>query len=339
MADQANSFSFGVLGAPGEPFSWLRLPLLGAISAYALGGGLAMAGLAAEPPAGRGTALAPITLAEQPTAEQPSPEQPSPEQQEATQALDQAEASLAQQLANPVAALVSIPFQWNWDDRIGAREDINRLTLNIQPVVPINLSKDWNLISRTILPVIHQSDANSTINQGRFDNGVDFGDTVQSLFVSPSRPGPWGLIWGLGPVALLPTGTNTFTTANQWALGPTAVVLKQSGRWTVGVLANHLWSVQNRGRLADVNNSFVQPFISYTTPTAWTATLQTETSYDWQNEQLAVPINFVITKILKLGDQLVSVGAGVRYWAEGPEQGPHGWAGRVVFTLLLPKKS
>ena len=334
MADQASSFSFGLMGAHGEPLSWLRSTLLGAISAYALGGPFAMAGLGAEPPADRATVLAPITLAEQPIAEQPSPEQ-----KEATQALDQAEASLAQQLANPVAALVSIPFQWNWDDRIGAREDINRLSLNIQPVVPINLSKDWNLISRTILPVIHQSDANSTSNQGRFDNGVDFGDTVQSLFLSPSRPGPWGLIWGVGPVALLPTGTNTFTTANQWALGPTGVVLKQSGRWTVGVLANHLWSVQNRGRLDDVNNSFVQPFVSYTTPTAWTATLQTETSYDWQGEQWAVPINFVVTKILKLGDQLVSVGAGVRYWAEGPEQGPHGWAGRVVFTLLLPKKS
>lgn len=338
MADQASPFC-AVLRPFCERFSWSRLALFGSIAAYTLGAPLAMAGFGAEPPADRGIALAPITLAEQPTAEQPTAEQPSPEQQEATQALDQAEASLAQQLANPVAALVSIPFQWNWDDRIGAREDINRLTLNIQPVVPINLSKDWNLISRTILPVIHQSDANSTINHGRFDNGVDFGDTVQSLFLSPSRPGPWGLIWGLGPAALLPTGTNTFTTTNQWALGPTGVVLKQSGPWTVGVLANHLWSVQNRGRLDDVNNSFVQPFISYTTPTAWTATLQTETSYDWQNEQLAVPINFVVTKILKLGDQLVSVGAGVRYWAEGPEQGPQGWAGRVVFTLLLPKKS
>ena len=343
MADQA-SRSCAVPRAFSESRSWSRLALFGGIAAYALGAPLAMAGLGAEPPAERGIALAPITLAEQPTAElptaeQPTAAQPSPEQQEATQALDKTEASLAQQLANPVAALISIPFQWNWDDRIGAREDINRLTLNIQPVVPINLSKDWNLISRTILPVIHQSDANSTINQGRFDNGVDFGDTVQSLFLSPSRPGPWGLIWGLGPVALLPTGTNTFTTANQWALGPTGVVLKQSGRWTVGVLANHLWSVQNRGRLDDVNNSFVQPFISYTTPTAWTATLQTETSYDWQAEQLTVPINFIVGKVFKLGDQLVSVGAGVRYWAEGPEQGPKGWAGRVLFTLLLPKKS
>lgn len=333
MADQASP-SCAALRAFSERLSCSRFSLLSAIAAYALGAPLAMAGLGAEPPSDRGAALAPITLAEQPTAEQPSPEQ-----KEATRSLDQQEASLAQQLANPVAALVSIPFQWNWDDRIGAREDINRLTLNIQPVVPINLSKDWNLISRTILPVIHQSDANSTINQGRFDNGVDFGDSVQSLFLSPSRPGPWGLIWGLGPVAMLPTGTNTFTTANQWALGPTGVVLKQSGPWTVGVLANHLWSVQNRGRLADVNNSFVQPFISYTTPNAWTATLQTETSYDWQGEQWAVPVNFVVTKILKLGDQLVSVGAGVRYWAEGPQQGPHGWAGRVVFTLLLPKKS
>ena len=333
MADQASP-SCIVQRARSERLSWSHPGLLGGISAFALVVPLAMAGLGAEPPSDQGIVLAPITLAAQPTAEQPSPEQ-----KEATQALDKEEASLAQQLANPVAALVSIPFQWNWDDRIGAREDINRLTLNIQPVVPINLSKDWNLISRTILPVIHQNDANSTINQGRFDNGVDFGDTVQSLFLSPSRPGPWGLIWGLGPVALLPTGTNTFTTANQWALGPTGVVLKQSGPWTVGVLANHLWSVQNRGRLDDVNNSFVQPFISYTTPTAWTATLQTETNYDWQGQQWSVPINFVVTKILKLGDQLVSVGAGVRYWAEGPEQGPHGWAGRVVFTLLLPKKS
>jgi hypothetical protein len=333
MADQAH-LCCDVLGAPRGPFFWLRLPLLGAMAAYALGAPLAMAGLAVEKLPEGGSVLAPITLAEQATAEQPSSEQ-----KEVKQALDQEEESLAKKLANPVAALISIPFQWNWDDRIGANEDISRLTLNIQPVIPINLSKDWNLISRTILPVIHQNDANGRINQNRFDNGVDFGDSLQSLFLSPATPGQFGLIWGLGPVALLPTGTNTFTTANQWALGPTGVVLKQSGPWTVGVLANHLWSVQNRGRLSDVNTSFVQPFVSYTTPSAWSATLQTETTYDWQGQQWAVPINLVVTKILKLGDQLVSVGAGVRYWAQGPELGPHGWAGRLVFTLLLPKKS
>jgi len=333
MANQANLSCDG-LGAARGPITWLRLPLLGAISAFAVGAPLAMAGLAAENLPDRGNALAPITLADQTAAEQPSPEQ-----KEVKQALDQEEASLAKKLANPVAALISIPFQFNWDDRFGAREDISRMTLNIQPVIPINLSKDWNLISRTILPVIHQNDANAELNQGRFDNGIDFGDSVQSLFLSPATPGKFGLIWGLGPVALLPTGTNTFTTANQWALGPTGVVLKQSGPWTVGVLANHLWSVQNRGRLSDVNTSFVQPFVSYTTPSAWSATLQTETTYDWQGEQWAVPINFLVGKVLKLGDQLVSVGAGVRYWAQGPEQGPHGWAGRVVFTILLPKKS
>ena len=266
-------------------------------------------------------------------------EKPSPEQSEANQRVTQQEADLARQLANPVAALISIPFQWNWDDRIGAREDIQRMTLNIQPVVPISLSKDWNLISRTILPVIHQQDDNGRLNQGHFDNTLDFGDSVQSLFLSPALPGPRGWIWGVGPVALLPTGTTTFTTANQWALGPTGVLLKQRGPWTFGVLANHLWSVQNKGQLADINTSFMQPFISYTTPSAWSATLQTETTYDWQDQQWAVPINFVVTKILKIGDQLVSVGGGVRYWAEGPDRGPHGWAGRLVFTLLLPKKS
>ena len=333
MADQAH-LSCDVLGGSRGPLSWLRPPLLGALSAYALVAPLAMAGLAVEKLPEGGSVLAPITLAEETTAELPSPEQ-----QEAKQTLVNDEEALAKKLANPVAALISIPFQWNWDDRFGAREDISRLTLNIQPVIPINLSKDWNLISRTILPVIHQNDANGRINQNRFDNGVDFGDTLQSLFLSPATPGKFGLIWGLGPVALLPTGTNTFTTANQWALGPTGVVLKQSGPWTVGVLANHLWSVQNRGRLSNVNTSFVQPFVSYTTPSAWSATLQTETTYDWQGEQWAIPINFLVGKVLKLGDQLVSVGAGVRYWAQGPEQGPHGWAGRVVFTILLPKKS
>lgn len=333
MADHA-SLACDVLGAPRGPVDRLRLPLMGAITAYALGAPLATASLGAETLPNPAAALAPITLADQTAAEQPSPEQ-----KEATQALDKEEASIAKKLANPVAALISIPFQWNWDDRIGAREDISRLTLNIQPVIPFSLSKDWNLISRTILPVIHQNDDNGRINQNRFDNGVDFGDSLQSLFLSPATPGKLGLIWGLGPVALLPTGTNTFTTANQWALGPTGVVLKQKGPWTVGVLANHLWSVQNHGRLSDVNTSFVQPFISYTTPSAWSATLQTETTYDWQGQQWAVPINLLVAKILKVGDQLVSVGAGVRYWAQGPEQGPHGWAGRVVFTLLLPKKS
>jgi hypothetical protein len=293
-----------------------------------------VAGLAAETLPDRESVLAPITLAEQTSAEQPSPEQ-----KEAKQALGNDEEALAKKLANPVAALVSIPFQWNWDDRIGAGEDISRLTLNIQPVIPFSLSKDWNLITRTILPVIHQNDANSSINQGSLDNSVDFGDTLESIFLSPVNPGKLGIIWGLGPVAMVPTGTNTFTTANQWALGPTGVALKQSGPWTVGVLANHLWSVQNRGRLSDINTSFVQPMLTYTTPSAWSATLSSETTYNWQDEQWSVPINLTVAKILKLGDQLVSIGAGVRYWVQGPEQGPHGWGGRVLFTLLLPKKS
>jgi hypothetical protein len=238
---------------------------------------------------------------------------------------------LAKKLANPVSSLISVPFQFNVDQRIGTQENVQRATLNIQPVVPFTLSKDWNLISRTILPVVNfQGQAGPATGQ------VNFGDTVQSLFFSPVRPGPGGLIWGVGPVALLPTGTGELSGIHQWGLGPNAVALVQRGPWTVGVLANHLWSVANNGSIANMNATFLQPIITYTTPTAWSFTLNTESTYDWNANQWAVPINFVVSKVTKVGSQLVQLGAGVRYWVDGPESGPHGWGGRLVVALLFP---
>ncbi len=87
----------------------------------------------------------------------------------------------------------------------------------------------------------------------------------------------------------------------------------------------------------DVNATFLQPFLSCTTPTAWTFSLNTESTYDWDTDQWTAPINGVVTKMTKIGSQLVSVGAGVRYWAEGPDNGPEGWGARLVLTLLFPK--
>lgn len=241
------------------------------------------------------------------------------------------EEELAKKLQNPVAALISVPFQLNYDQNIGPEDDGYRWTLNIQPVIPFSLSDGWNLISRTILPVIQQDD----IFPGAGDQ-TGIGDVVQSLFLSPAAP--WsGWIWGAGPVFLLPTGSDELLSADKWGAGPTAVALRQQGPWTYGALANHIWSFAGDGDRADVNATFLQPFLSYTTSTAWTFAVNTESTYDWEIEDWSVPINMVISKVTKIEGQLVSFGGGVRYWATTPDSGPEGFGFRFVVTLLFPK--
>jgi hypothetical protein len=241
------------------------------------------------------------------------------------------DAELAKKLANPVAALISVPFQFNYDQNIGAARGGERWQLNIQPVLPVDLNPEWNLISRTILPVVWQDEIYPSAGR---QSGI--GDIVQSVFFSPKAPTAGGWIWGAGPVFLLPTGSDDMLTVKKWGVGPTGVALKQDGPWTYGLLANHIWSFAGSGK-QDVNATFVQPFVSYTTPTAWSFSLNTESTYDWEYEQWAVPINASVSKVTKVGGQLMSFGAGVRYWADGPEGGPHGWGFRLIVTLLFPR--
>jgi hypothetical protein len=250
----------------------------------------------------------------------------------ADQAAEPSEASLAMQLSNPVAALISVPLQLNYDQDIGPVDDGDRWLLNVQPVIPFDLNDDWNLISRTILPVVRQSDV---FPGAGTQTGA--GDVVQSLFFSPKAPTASGWIWGAGPVLLLPTGSNDLLTTDKWGAGPTAVVLKQSNGWTRGVLANHLWSFAGDDDRADVNATFLQPFLTYTTPTQWTFALNTESTYDWEAEQWSVPINANVSKLTRFGTQLVSLGGGVRYWADSPDSGAEGLGLRITVTLLFPR--
>jgi hypothetical protein len=239
--------------------------------------------------------------------------------------------ALAKKLSNPVAALISVPFQLNYDQDIGPTKDGERLQLNLQPVVPITLSADWNLISRTILPLIDQDD----VPVGNDESGL--GDVVQSAFFSPKEPTAGGWIWGAGPVLLLPTASDDVLGADKWGLGPTAVVLKQIGPWTVGGLANHLWSVAGDDDRSDISATFVQPFVTYTTSAAWTYALNTEATYDWKGNDWGVPLNASVSKLTRLGKLPVSLGGGLRYWAEHAENGPEGLAFRVSLTLLFPR--
>ncbi|MBT8145712.1 MAG: transporter [Gammaproteobacteria bacterium] len=247
-------------------------------------------------------------------------------------AIAEDEADLAKKLANPVASLISVPVQANYDENIGVNDAGSVWRTNIQPVIPLSIGNDWNLISRTILPIINQDDIPTP---GAGESGV--GDIVQSFFFSPKNPTKNGLIWGVGPVLLLDTASDARLGAEQWGAGPTGVVLKQEGPWTYGLLANHIESFSGKDARADVSATFLQPFMSYITPTKMTYGLSTESTYDWETRQWAVPINLTANQLLKTGKQIYQVGGGVRYWAESTRTGPEGWGLRLQLTLLFPK--
>jgi len=245
------------------------------------------------------------------------------------EAADQ-EAELAKKLQNPVASLISVPLQFNWDTGIGP-EDASRYTLNVQPVIPFSIGKEWNLITRTIVPFIY---AESPVAGGDHKSGL--GDIVQSFFLSPKAPTSGGWIWGAGPVLLYPSATERALGSEKWGAGPTAVMLKQDSGWTYGLLANHIWSFAGRDSRADVSATFLQPFVSYTTKTYTTFGLNTESTYDWKNSQWTVPINLTVSQLLKLGNQPISLQLGGRYYAEKPDGGPD-WGLRFNVTFLFPK--
>jgi hypothetical protein len=203
---------------------------------------------------------------------------------------------LAKQLSNPVASLISVPIQNNYDWGLGPGGKGDQYKVNIQPVIPITLSSDWNVISRTIMPIIVQHNAvpapaaNDHVQSG-------LGDITQSLFFSPKTPGKGGLIWGVGPAFLLPTATDKALGSGKWGVGPTLVVLKQAGPWTVGALANHIWSIAGEDNRDNVSATFLQPFVSFATKKAMTLTVNLESSYDWEHKQWTVPMNLSIAQL------------------------------------------
>jgi len=249
-------------------------------------------------------------------------------------------AELAKKLNNPISDLVSVPFQFNWENGIG-NPDQTRFILNVQPVMPFTLNEKWNLIARIVAPLISQVPI--------FTNGVGtsgIGDPLVSFFLSPAEG---SITWGVGPALGLPSTHDPTLGSEKWAAGPTFVVLKQRAGWTVGALANQIWSFAGNPARSAVNQMFLQPFVAYTTKDLWTIAVNSETTANWEVDspnRWNVPVNFMVSKLSTFGTFPASYQFGWGYFFAQPDSiGPAGehsfgatWKVRGTITILLPKK-
>jgi hypothetical protein len=238
---------------------------------------------------------------------------------------------LAKKLSNPISDLVSVPFQFNWENGVGPDNGM-RTVLNIQPVVPFKISDKWNMIERWIMPYVSQPEY--------LNNASGLGDITFSSFFSPITGK--SLIWGVGPVITLPMTSNTAVGSGQWSAGPTLVVLNIRGAWLYGLLWNQLWSYATVSDLAHVavNQGFFQPFVALTRPSGVTLTLQSETTANWnaaENSTWTIPINLTVSKVTTLGPFPFSVLGGAGVYVDKPDGGPD-WKLRAAFTVILPRK-
>jgi hypothetical protein len=262
-----------------------------------------------------------------PAKEQLKPEEPEANTGASTEALQKA-------TQNPVASLISVPIQNN--NNFGMNPGYRTQdVLNIQPVIPIGISKDWNLLVRWIMPIVWQPLPNqpSTPETGVYG----LGDMVPTFFISPKNPGR--LIWGAGPVFQLPTATSTYLGQGKLGIGPSIVVLMQPGHWTLGVLVNNVWSVAGSGSRPDVNQFLLQYFINYNLKKGWFITWQPTLTANWEaasGNQWTVPYGGGIGRIMKLGFQPVSLTAQFYGNAAHPVNTPS-WTMRLQIAFLFPK--
>lgn len=241
-------------------------------------------------------------------------------------------AELAKAAQNPVASMISLPLQNNTNFNVGPGDDVQNV-LNIQPVIPLKLSEDWNLITRTIVPVIYQPE----LVKGTGGSEFGLGDINLTLFLSPAKPGK--IIWGAGPAFSLPTANETILGTEKWSAGPSVVALKIQGPWVVGGLASNLWSFAGDSDRQDVNQFLFQYFINYNLPDGWYLSSAPIITANWEadsSDQWTVPLGGGGGKIFRIGKQPVNAQLQGFYNVVTPDNGPD-WTLRFQFQFLFPK--
>ena len=244
---------------------------------------------------------------------------------------DEHSEDLQKQSQNPIADLVSLPFQSNTNFNAGPFNRTQEV-LNIQPVVPMHLNDDWNVISRTIIPLVSQPSPFFDSNT----NGI--GDITQSLFFSPVHPG--ALIWGVGPVFTVPSANDPILGTGRYLFGPTAVLVVTPPHWVIGVLLNNQWSVGGNPLRPPVNAFLAQPFANYNMPHGWYLNTSPIITADWlaaSGQRWTVPVGGGIGRVFRVGDQPVNASIQAYYNAIRPTGAP-AWSLRTTVALLFPVK-
>jgi hypothetical protein len=242
---------------------------------------------------------------------------------------------LAKLAQNPVGNLVSVPLQNNTNFNTGPLSGTQNI-LNIQPVIPIELNKDWNIITRTIIPLIWQPEF--APGQG---STFGLGDIQLSAFLSPAEPGPGGLIWGAGAIVQMPTNTDDVLGNKNWGLGPTAVVLKleKGNPWVYGALFNNIWSLSSDKQGGRYNNFLLQPFVNYNFPGGLYVNSAPIITANWEapsDQRWTVPLGAGIGKIFHFGKLPVNAQIGAYYNVVHPDDGAN-WQLRAQVQFMFPK--
>jgi hypothetical protein len=238
--------------------------------------------------------------------------------------------ALAKAAQNPIANMISVPLQNNFNFGIG-ENNVMQYNLNIQPVIPISLSKDWNLITRTIIPIINQPSPAPGVG-----SAFGLGDLNPQFYFSPAKPGK--LIWGVGPTFTFPTATDSMLGSGKWSAGPAVVALTIHGHWVIGGVANQQWSFAGWGD-NDVSAFLVQPFVNYNLPHGWylvTAPIMTANWEAGSGDKWTVPVGGGVGKIFKIGKQAFNAQLQAFGNVTKPDNGAD-WSLRFQIQLLFPK--
>jgi len=232
---------------------------------------------------------------------------------------------------NPVASLISLPFQNNTDFNIGP-DNKTRNTMNIQPVWPFELNDDWNLITRTILPVVSQP----ALFPGQ-ERTWGLGDTSMSLFLSPQKANK--IMWGAGPVILLPTATDDMLGTDKWGLGVSGVALTSTDKITFGALVSNIWSVAGSGE-QDINLFTLQYFINYNLDKGWYLLSAPINTANWDadsDNKWTIPLGGGAGRVFKVGKLPLNASFQAYYNVVTPDNFGADWQMRAQIQFLFPK--